>query len=102
MAFTVNGAAVRELRAQNGWNLREFALEVDISPGYLSKIERGGDSGHDQPNVSPGIAGRIALALNVPIDALTDKAVFEAEMQKARRRPPFRMSRDRADAVAVA
>lgn len=102
MAFPVIGAAVRELRAQNGWNLREFAAEVDISPGYLSKIERGGERGHTQPNVSPSVAGRIALALDVPIEALTNRAVFNREIEKARLRPPFRGSRDRADAVAVA
>ncbi len=35
------GAALRELRVQQGWSLRHFADSVHYSPAYLSEIERG-------------------------------------------------------------
>lgn len=35
------GARVRTLRTAAGYGLREFARKVDISPTYLSQVERG-------------------------------------------------------------
>ena len=34
------GATIRELREKQGMSLRKFAAAVDISPTYVSKIER--------------------------------------------------------------
>jgi transcriptional regulator with XRE-family HTH domain len=35
------GETVRELRKKKGISLRRFAQKVDMSPTYLSKVERG-------------------------------------------------------------
>lgn len=83
MALTPNGAAIRQLREESGWNLRTFAIKARVSPGYLSKIETG-----TSRNVSPDALSRIAEALDAPMGALTgDRVAFREALKTARRRP---------------
>lgn len=62
----VNGAAIRAVREAKGLSLRSLAAAVDISPAYLSRIERGqrGTNG-----VDPDTCHRIAAALPAPLAA---------------------------------
>jgi transcriptional regulator with XRE-family HTH domain len=88
MTDTLNGEAIRLLRGARGCSLREFASRVEISPGYLSKIETDGITANAQkPNVSPRVINRIAYALGVPVKALTDHQAFAEELAKAWDRP---------------
>lgn len=60
-----HGPAVRAIREALGKRHGEVAIACDISPGYLSNIEKGAK----QP--SPAVARRIADVLGVPLDAIT-------------------------------
>lgn len=60
-----HGAAVRAIREALGIKHGEFAISVDITPGYLTNIE----AGRKQP--SPEVAVGIAKRLGVPLDAIT-------------------------------
>jgi len=60
-----HGAAIRAIREALGIKHGEFAIQVDITPGYLTNIE----SGRKQP--SPEVAVAIAKRLGVPLDAVT-------------------------------
>lgn len=64
---TANGTAIRALREAKGLSLRSCAAAAQISPSYLSEIERGAK----RPRV--GAVERIADALAVPDDAITWK-----------------------------
>ncbi len=61
----INGTAVRAMRELLGVKHGIFAIDCDISPGYLTNIE----AGRKQPasNVQRAIADR----LGVPLDAIT-------------------------------
>jgi transcriptional regulator with XRE-family HTH domain len=61
----VHGPAVRALRETLGVAHGKFAVDVDISPGYLTNIEKG----RKQP--SPAVAAAIARRLGVPLDVIT-------------------------------
>lgn len=61
----INGAAVRAIRELLGVRHGVFAIECDITPGYLSNIE----AGRKQP--SPAVQRAIANRLGVPLDAIT-------------------------------
>jgi len=61
----VNGAAVRALREAVGIKHGVFAVDCDISPGYLTNIEKG----RKQP--APDVARALAARLGVPLDAIT-------------------------------
>lgn len=61
----VNGGGVRAVREALGIAHGKFAVRCDISPGYLSNIEKGAK----QP--SPAVARRMADELGVPLDAIT-------------------------------
>ena len=61
----VHGPAVRALRESLGIPHGKFAVDIDISPGYLTNIEKG----RKQP--SPDVARRIADRLGEPLDVIT-------------------------------
>lgn len=61
----VHGPAVRVIRERTGIKHGIFAIQVGITPGYLTNIEKG----HKQP--SPAVARAIADALGCPLDAIT-------------------------------
>lgn len=65
MTRVTHGPAIRALREALGIPHGVFAVEVGISPGYLSHIER------DQKRPRPQIARAIADRLGVPLDAIT-------------------------------
>ncbi len=54
--------AVRELRRELGWGLRETARRTGYSPTYLSQVERG-----EAPATEP-LAERLAAASGRPLD----------------------------------
>ncbi|MFL4471856.1 helix-turn-helix domain-containing protein [Tateyamaria armeniaca] len=57
------GRQVRLLRKQRGWTIAQFALEVDVSEGMVSKIENG--------QVSPSLSmlQLLSRSLSVPLTA---------------------------------
>ena len=59
-----HGPAVRAIREALGIKHGEFAIDCEITPGYLSNIE----SGRKQP--SPAVARAMADRLGVPLDAI--------------------------------
>jgi|GEM_PF-6623327 len=59
-----HGPAVRAIREALGIRHGVFAVDCDITPGYLTRIEQG----HKQP--SPPVAAAIAARLGVPLDAI--------------------------------
>ncbi|MDR0482777.1 MAG: helix-turn-helix domain-containing protein [Cellulomonadaceae bacterium] len=61
----INGATVRALREAVGIKHGAFAVECDISAGYLTNVE----AGRKQP--SPAVSKAIAFRLGVPLDAIT-------------------------------
>jgi transcriptional regulator with XRE-family HTH domain len=63
----VNGTALRIIRELTGISLRELAGRCDISPGHLSRIERGEPGGQASPQVTRQLADK----LGVPIAAIT-------------------------------
>lgn len=61
----VHGQAVRAIREALGIKHGDFAIRCDISPSYLTNIEKG----IKQP--APDVAVRFATQLGVPLDAIT-------------------------------
>ncbi len=59
-SIPTNGAAIRYHRQLAGWNLIPFAKHVGLSPGYLSKVERGTDA-------PPATVKKIADALGLTV-----------------------------------
>ena len=55
------GSRIREERKQKGYNLQEFATQVNLSPAYLSQIENG------RVNINILILESISKALSVPL-----------------------------------
>lgn len=62
---TLHGPAVRAIREALGIKHGRFALDVGITPGYLSNVEKG----RKQP--SDAVAAAIAKRLGVTIDEIT-------------------------------
>lgn len=62
----LNGPTVRALREALGITHGHFAIDVGISPGYLSNIE----AGRKQP--APAVMRAMADRLGVPLDAITN------------------------------
>lgn len=63
------GAWFRELREANGYTLRGMAKVLEVTPSYLSQVERGA--------FTPLTIGKLVLAsttFNVSIESLLDKA----------------------------
>lgn len=61
----INGPAVKVMRELLGIKHGKFAIDCDITPGYLSNIE----AGRKQP--TPAVQRAIADRLGVPLDAIT-------------------------------
>lgn len=61
----IHGPAVRVIRERTGIKHGIFAVQCDITPGYLTNIEKG----HKQP--SPAVAKAIADALGVELSDIT-------------------------------
>lgn len=61
----VLGPAVRVIRERTGIKHGVFAVTCDITPGYLTNIEKG----HKQP--SPAVARAIADALGCDLNDIT-------------------------------
>lgn len=59
----LHGPAVRVIRDLTGIKHGAFALDVDITPGYLSNIEAGRKQ--PAPSVQKAIADRLGVALDV-------------------------------------
>jgi transcriptional regulator with XRE-family HTH domain len=73
-----HGPAIRALREAVGIKHGVFATDIQVSPGYLTNIEKGAK----QP--SPAVIRRIAVRLGVNIDSIT--YVVSAESTDSRRR----------------
>ncbi|SMB99871.1 Helix-turn-helix [Thermanaeromonas toyohensis ToBE] len=58
------GATIRNFREEKGYTLEELARKSQISPSYLSEIERG----HKRPSLKT--LDKICSALNIPREAL--------------------------------
>lgn len=67
-----NGAAIRELRKAYGIPHGVLAVDCNISPGYLTNIEKG------TRNPSPAVTRAIANRIGVPLDAITSPAATQA------------------------
>lgn len=63
-ARKVHGPAVRAIREALGYKHGLFAVDCNMSPGYLTNIEKG----VKQP--SPAVAAEIAKHLGVPLVAI--------------------------------
>ena len=59
-----HGPAIRAIREALGLRHGVFAVQCEITPGYLTNIEKG----VKQP--SPAVASAIANRLGVPLDAI--------------------------------
>lgn len=59
------GAKVKKLREKKGVSQRQFALALDITPTYMSKIERG-----EFPPPSEEVIKNMAVMLEVDSDEL--------------------------------
>lgn len=68
-----HGPAVRAIREALGIKHGVFAVECDISPGYLTNIEKGAK----QP--SPAVTAAIAKRLGVSVDSITYVVTAEAK-----------------------
>lgn len=64
-----NGAAIRAIRTANHCGLRTLARRTKLNRGFLSQIETG------QRGASLQTIERIALALDVPVEAITHRDV---------------------------
>lgn len=69
-----HGPAVRAIREALGIKHGIFAIECDISPGYLTNIEKG----KKQP--SPAVTAAMAKRLGVTIDEITYVVSSEAKV----------------------
>lgn len=58
------GEQIRRRREELGITLRAAAAKLDVSPAYLSRLER------DQETPTPERVQQIATLLEVPVDAL--------------------------------
>jgi transcriptional regulator with XRE-family HTH domain len=75
------GQAVRALREERGWSLRQLAAGADVSESFMSQVERGA--------ANPSVASlrRIAEALGTSIGALFDGSRQVTGLVRADRRP---------------
>lgn len=80
------GAAIRRLRRGRRMNMIELAVWADMSPSYVSKIERGRSSPTWEMIVS------LAQALDVPLPALMQRVEEEAEVARAMREARARIA----------
>lgn len=82
MDYRQIGRRIRRLRQKQGYTQERFAEVVDLSPPYISPIERG------SKNASLETVSRIAAALQVSVDYLltgtagTNAAAYAPEMER--------------------
>lgn len=62
---TAHGPGIRAIREALGISLRQFATDLDISPGHLSLVENG------KRPASDSLIASIATRLGVSVDAIT-------------------------------
>lgn len=72
------GANVRNLRKARGWTQEQLAGRVDVTYETIGKVERG------QTAPSFDVAGKIALALEVPAPVLFGAAAVSGTGERAR------------------
>lgn len=60
----VDGKLIRRLRLKSGWSATYLAQQVEISPQFLSDVERG------QRGIHPATARKIADLLEVDLEQL--------------------------------
>ncbi|MGH2895365.1 MAG: helix-turn-helix domain-containing protein [Solirubrobacteraceae bacterium] len=58
--MSTNGLLIRRLRQDAGWSVRELGTSAEVSPGYLSRVERG------RADASPFWVAAVAGAFHVP------------------------------------
>ncbi len=58
---------LRQLRRSKGATVKELAQTADVSPSYLFRLERG-----EAPNPSIALLRRLAAALEVQVETLTE------------------------------
>lgn len=76
------GSRIREFRLARKMTLRELASRADVSPGFLSQIERG------QVNASVGSLRRLCEALGITLpDLFADTDVSGARILRKAARP---------------
>ena len=63
------GVRIRKLRGASGLTQRQFAEATEISQSHIVTIEAGG------PNVSIGLAAKMAKVLGVPLAALFEESI---------------------------
>ena len=73
----IHGPAVRAIREALGIRHGIFAIDCDISPGYLTNVEKG----RKQP--SDATTARIAARLGVSVDQITYPRAESTEMSAA-------------------
>lgn len=84
---TVTGTRIREFRLARKMTLRELAGRADVSPGFLSQLERG------QVNASVGSLRRLAEALGITLpDLFTDGSTDDARILRKADRPEIHVS----------
>lgn len=62
------GSKIRRLREEAGHGLNKFAELVNVSPSWLSRIERG-----ESKDPSPEVLKRVADGLGEPIKEITKR-----------------------------
>jgi transcriptional regulator with XRE-family HTH domain len=62
------GAALRELRLQQGLSQEELAHRASLHPTWISHLESG------RENPAWGTVRRLAVALEIPLSALAERA----------------------------
>jgi len=83
------GQAIRRLRRGGRMNIMELACAADVSPTYVSRIERGGAS----PTFEKIVV--LAQALDVSLPTLMHRAEEEAEVGRAVREARSRIKAQR-------
>lgn len=68
----LNGMTVRVIRELQGRGVRDLAAQLEINPGFLTRLE----TGTRQP--SPAVMMRMAEALGVPVGVISYPVLVEA------------------------
>ncbi|BBY15089.1 helix-turn-helix domain-containing protein [Mycolicibacterium litorale] len=86
-ADAVTGARIREFRLARKMTLRELAARAEMSPGFLSQLERG------QVNASVGSLRRLAESLGITLpDLFADSSANGARILRKAARPEIHVS----------
>ncbi|CAM4186488.1 transcriptional regulator with XRE-family HTH domain [Paenibacillus endophyticus] len=60
------GENIRQLRKKRGFSQEQLALRADINASYMGQVERG------EKNPTIDVLGKIAFALQTPLEKLVD------------------------------